>query len=253
MIDRKKRKKFGQNYLIDPVTIHKIIKSIGLDHQLPYLEIGPGHGAITDSFIGAINNYSAVEIDHENIEFLLKKYGDQQINLISQDILSFNFESLPENVKIIGNLPYNIASQIIIKILTSKVNPKDLHFMVQKEFADRLCAKPGDKSWSKISIKSQVLFFNESLFEIDPIAFDIKPKVTSSFIRMTPLKNPIVKKADFHSFSKFIDVCFQSKRKSLKNNLKDLLIDADFSLEHFKKRPEEITLDQYKELFKMIK
>jgi len=97
MIDRKKRKKFGQNYLIDPVTIHKIIKSIGLDHQLPYLEIGPGHGAITDSFIGAINNYSAVEIDHENIEFLLKKYGDQQINLISQDILSFNFESLPEN------------------------------------------------------------------------------------------------------------------------------------------------------------
>ena len=158
MIDRKKRKKFGQNYLIDPVTIHKIIKSIGLDHQLPYLEIGPGHGAITDGFIGAINNYSAVEIDHENIEFLLKKYGDQQINLISQDILSFNFESLPENVKIIGNLPYNIASQIIIKILTSKVNPKDLHFMVQKEFADRLCAKPGDKSWSKISIKSQVLF-----------------------------------------------------------------------------------------------
>ena len=98
-----------------------------------------------------------------------------------------------------------------------------------------------------------MLFFNESLFEIDPSAFDIKPKVTSSFIRMTPLKNPIVKKADFHSFSKFIDVCFQSKRKSLKNNLKDLLIDADFGLEHFKKRPEEITLDQYKELFKMIK
>ena len=125
--------------------------------------------------------------------------------------------------------------------------------MVQKEFADRLCAKPGDKSWSKISIKSQVLFFNESLFEINPSAFDIKPKVTSSFIRMTPLKNPIVKKADFHSFSKFIDVCFQSKRKSLKNNLKDLLIDTDFDLEHFKKRPEEITLDQYKELFKMIK
>ena len=87
MIDRKKRKKFGQNYLIDPVTIHKIIKSIGLDHQLPYLEIGPGHGAITDGFTGAINNYSAVEIDHENIEFLLKKYGGQQINLISQDIL----------------------------------------------------------------------------------------------------------------------------------------------------------------------
>ena len=125
--------------------------------------------------------------------------------------------------------------------------------MVQKEFADRLCAKPGDKSWSKISIKSQVLFFNESLFDIDPSAFDIKPKVTSSFIRMTPLKNPIVKKSDFQSFSKFIDVCFQSKRKSLKNNLKDLLIDADFGLEHFKKRPEEITLDQYKELFKMIK
>ena len=231
MIDRKKRKKFGQNYLIDPVTIHKIIKSIGLDHQLPYLEIGPGHGAITDGFIGVINNYIAVEIDNENIEFLLKKYGGQQINLISQDILRFDFESLPENVKIIGNLPYNIASQIIIKILASKVNPKDLHFMVQKEFADRLCAKPGDKSWSKISIKSQVLFFNESLFEIDPI----------------------VKKADFHSFSKFIDVCFQSKRKSLKNNLKDLLLDADFGLEHFKKRPEEITLDQYKELFKMIK
>ena len=253
MIDRKKRKKFGQNYLIDPVTIHKIIKSIGVDYQLPYLEIGPGHGAITDGFIDAINDYSAVEIDNENIKFLIKKYGDQQINLISQDILSFNFEGLPENVKIIGNLPYNIASQIIIKILGSKVNPKDLHFMVQKEFADRLCAKPGEKSWSKISIKSQVLFFNESLFEINPSAFDIKPKVTSSFIRMTPLKNPIVKKTNFHSFSKFIDVCFQSKRKSLKNNLKDLLIDADFSLEQFRKRPEEITLDQYKELFKMIK
>ena len=83
MIDRKKRKKFGQNYLIDPVTIHKIIKSIGLDHQLPYLEIGPGHGAITDGFIGAINNYSAVEIDNENIEFLGRLSNEEVLNIVA--------------------------------------------------------------------------------------------------------------------------------------------------------------------------
>ena len=247
MIDRKKRKKFGQNYLIDPVTIHKIIKSIGLDHQLPYLEIGPGHGAITDGFIEAINNYSAVEIDHENIEFLLKKYRDQQINLISQDILSFNFESLPENVKIIGNLPYNIASQIIIKILTSKVNPKDLHFMVQKEMAEVITSSPGSKSWNKFAVKVAFFYETEILMDISPEAFDIKPKVDSSLVRFKPINSQAF---EIKKLFQIIDLSFQSKRKTIFNNLKNHNINWEKLKFDKNLRAEQLSLEDFLEIYK---
>ena len=205
MIDRLKRRKFGQNYLVDPIIINKIATIIKSNTRKGMFEIGPGKGAITKYLLDPEFLLTAIDIDNKNTDYLEQKFKNKNIKIICGDILDFDYSKLIDGITIFGNLPYNISSKIILNITKSLLKPNKLFFMVQKEVADRICATPGNKSWGKLGIKTSLFFKNKVLFDISPESFDIKPKVNSSFIEMTLNENVLINKSSFDEYISFID------------------------------------------------
>ena len=158
MIDRLKRRKFGQNYLVDPIIINKIATIIKSNTRKGMFEIGPGKGAITKYLLDPEFLLTAIDIDNKNTDYLEQKFKNKNIKIICGDILDFDYSKLIDGITIFGNLPYNISSKIILNITKSLLKPNKLFFMVQKEVADRICAKPGNKSWGKLGIKTSLFF-----------------------------------------------------------------------------------------------
>ena len=253
MSNRSIRRKFGQNYLKDPVTILKIENAINLKRGDNCLEIGPGRGSLTDFIINSEANVIAIDIDRNNIAHLKKKYSKHQVDLICGDVLKFDYSKLPKRLRVIGNLPYNISTQIIFNLISAANRIEDIHCMLQKEVAERICASPGERNWGRLAIKTSLYFSSQILFNIEPNAFDIQPKVTSSFIRMTRLNKPLLKESDYANFSKFIDQCFVHKRKNIRNNLQGHIKDWSITQMTGNEKPEKISLDNFISLFKMLR
>ena len=159
MIDRLKRRKFGQNYLVDPIIINKIATIIKSNTRKGMFEIGPGKGkgAITKYLLDPEFLLTAIDIDNKNTDYLEQKFKNKNIKIICGDILDFDYSKLIDGITIFGNLPYNISSKIILNITKSLLKPNKLFFMVQKEVADRICATPGNKSWGKLGIKLSLI------------------------------------------------------------------------------------------------
>ena len=188
------RKRFGQNFLIDEGVIDRIVSVVGLSDSDRVLEIGPGTGAITSRLHEiAKENYTAIEIDRDLVRLLNDRYPN--LTILNEDVLQVNFDSLivENEVRVIGNLPYNITSLLLFRLMSTSARSKvqDFHFMVQKEMADRLAASPGSKSWGRLSIMIQTSFEVSRIFDVAPSAFRPQPKVWSSFIRMVPVENQL--------------------------------------------------------------
>ena len=181
----KAKKKFGQNFLVDRYFISKIIKEINPKEGNNILEIGPGKGAITEPVLKKINHISVVEIDPDMIKILKHKITPKKISILAEDVLGINDEFFKKFNKIIGNLPYYIATEIILKLTKIYSSPSELYFMVQKEVAERITAKPSNKSFGRLSVILQYYFDTELLFELPPVAFFPQPKITSAFIRLS--------------------------------------------------------------------
>lgn len=250
-MDRKKRYKLGQNYLIDPVIINNILLAIQ-PSGLKVLEIGPGNGALT---FGLAKNHklTCIEIDSENVEWLKKNKKELEVEIIHGDFLSWAPTSYSSFDVIVGNLPYNISSQILLKILQPSFNPQSAFFMLQKEVAQRIDANPGSKNWGKVSIKCSLHYKSNILFDVPPESFDIKPKVMSSFIEMRK-KDRLLEPELENEFFQFIDLAFQYKRKTLANNLKKTISQND--IKHLidpTKRPEELSAEEYVKIFKCLR
>ena len=243
----KAKKKFGQNFLVDRYFISKIIKEINPKEGNNILEIGPGKGAITESVLRKINHMSVVEIDPDMIKILKHKIYPKNISILVEDVLGINDEFFKKFNKIIGNLPYYIATEIILKLTKIYSCSSELYFMVQKEVAERITAKPSNKSFGRLSVILQYYFDTELLFEIPPEAFSPQPKITSAFIRLIRKKRVSPKVIDKDSFEQIVKVAFSQKRKTIKNNFKNILFDKDFfNLEISPKiRSEALTIDQF--------
>jgi 16S rRNA (adenine1518-N6/adenine1519-N6)-dimethyltransferase len=243
----KAKKKFGQNFLVDRYFISKIIKEINPKEGNNILEIGPGKGAITEPVLKKINHISVVEIDPDMIKILKYKISTKNISILAEDVLGINDEFFKKFNKIIGNLPYYIATEIILKLTKIYSCSSELYFMVQKEVAERITAKPSNKSFGRLSVILQYYFDTELLFEIPPEAFSPQPKITSAFIRLIRKKRVSPKVIDKDSFEKNVKVAFSQKRKTIKNNFKNILFDKDFfNLEISPKiRSEALTIDQF--------
>ena len=241
------KKKFGQNFLVDRYFISKIIKEINPKEGNNILEIGPGKGAITEPVLKKINHISVVEIDPDMIKILKHKITPKKISILAEDVLGINDEFFKKFNKIIGNLPYYIATEIILKLTKIYSSPSELYFMVQKEVAERITAKPSNKSFGRLSVILQYYFDTELLFEIPPEAFSPQPKITSAFIRLIRKKRAGPKVIDKDSFEQIVKVAFSQKRKTIKNNFKNILFDKDFfNLEISPKiRSEALTIDQF--------
>ena len=224
----KAKKKFGQNFLTDKSIIQEIVNHIQPKEQDKILEIGPGMGAITFPLLNKLNHINVVEIDSDMINFLKKNIPCEKINIIDQDILLMADKELDEFDRIIGNLPYYVSTEIVIKMIDIAGSIQDLHFMFQKEVAERITAKPNNKNYGRLSVLIQYFFDAEILINILPDSFSPPPKIQSSFVKLTPKKKKGLKFKTLKTFKKVIKIAFQFKRKTIKNNFKNVLSEANF-------------------------
>ena len=246
MIDRSSRRRFGQNYLTDKSVIYQIVDKINPGKEDSFIEIGPGQGAITGSIKNSSQNLTLIEIDKENIAYLKSSLGDG-IKIFEEDVLKIDLSFIKNNDRVIGNLPYNIASQIILRFLELNTKIFDMHFMVQKEMAEVLTSSPGNKSWNKFAVKVAFFYETEILLDISPEAFDIKPKVDSSLVRFKPI---ISQAFEIKKLFQIIDLSFQSKRKTIFNNLKKHNINWEKLKFDKNLRAEQLSLEDFLEIYK---
>ena len=248
MIDRSSRRRFGQNYLTDKSVIYQIVDKINPGKEDSFIEIGPGQGAITGSIKNSSQNLTLIEIDKENIAYLKSSLGDG-FKIFEEDVLKIDLSFIKNNDRIIGNLPYNIASQIILRFLELNKKISDMHFMVQKEMAEVLTSIPGNKSWNKFAVKVAFFYETEILMDISPEAFDIKPKVDSSLVRFKPINSQAF---EIKKLFQIIDLSFQSKRKTIFNNLKKHNINWERVKFDKNLRAEQLSLEDFLEIYKNV-
>jgi 16S rRNA (adenine1518-N6/adenine1519-N6)-dimethyltransferase len=206
----KAKKKFGQNFLKDKHYLEKIVQAMPNTDNL-VVEIGPGLGDLTEKLLEK-RRVTAYEIDQDLCEILKEKFPN--LNLKCGDVLEFWQETLEnEEYDLIANLPYYVATNIILKALKDK-NAKNILVLIQKEVADKFSAKAGDKNYSSLAILAQSVAKVKKLFCIPPGAFVPAPKVTSSVILFEKFENSFNEE-----FAKFLKVAFANPRKTLKKNL----------------------------------
>lgn len=250
MNDRAHRRKLGQNYLIDPVILFEIERAINPQEGNLFFEIGPGTGALTDHLIGQNIKVIAMDLDQKNIMDLSKKFLKSEHEFIHGDVLKETLNFLHQaKHRVVGNLPYNISTQIILKLINYLKGIEDMHFLVQKEVANRICASNQSGDWGRLGVKIAALFETTILFDVPPESFDIKPKVQSSFIRLIPRVNPMIDLNQFSEFSNLVDIAFANKRKGIKNNLKKLELNYGRLNINPLARAEELSIEDFITVF----
>ncbi len=245
------KKQFGQNFLTDKLIKDRIIRECHLTEEDTILEIGPGQGAITELIAPRVKKLIAVETDKDLIAPLKEKLEGSNVELIHQDILTFDLNTLPDHVKIISNLPYNIATPIIENVILHKHKFTDFYMTVQLEYGKRLTAQPNSKSYGSLSCFIDYHTQTEILFRISNKAFTPQPKVQSCFCRMHLLPKPKTAANDEKLLFQIIKSAFAGRRKTIinsmgtlidKDKLKDVLTNIGIDA---KTRAENLSLDDY--------
>ena len=226
-MQHKARKRFGQNFLHDAGVIRRIVSCIAPRRDQHLVEIGPGRGALTRELLAALGRLDAVELDRDLIGPLQAScapLGDLHVH--SADALRFDFCQLAqpgERLRLVGNLPYNISTPLLFHLLDQAHCIDDMHFMLQKEVVERMAAEPGGKDFGRLSVMLQIQCEVFPLFDIGPGAFTPPPKVTSSLVRLRPLREPRFAIADPQVFAQLVNQAFSHRRKTLRNSLRELL------------------------------
>ena len=244
------KKRFGQNFLVDSNALDRIVDCLKLAKDDCVLEIGPGRGALTERLLTQLSHLYAIELDRDLIEPLQHRFDPDQLTLFEIDVLKFDFnEFLAQNptIKLVGNLPYNISTQVMFKLIPFANHFMNLHFMLQKEVVDRLGAIPNTKAYGRLSVLMQYYFEVQPLFTLGPNSFKPAPKVDSSFVRLTPRHSIQHVVVNANNFKAVVANAFQQRRKTLRNALKNLI-----SAEQLKSlgieptlRAENLTVDQF--------
>ncbi|MDO4693529.1 MAG: 16S rRNA (adenine(1518)-N(6)/adenine(1519)-N(6))-dimethyltransferase RsmA [Eikenella sp.] len=229
MKEHKARKRFGQNFLQDSRIIRDIVAAVRPQPDDTVIEIGPGLAAITEPLAAKLNTLHVCEIDRDIIARLKTLPFAGKLVVHEGDVLQFDFHSVPGRKKIVGNLPYNISTPLLFRLSEVSEEVEDMHFMLQKEVVERMVAAPGSNDYGRLSVMLQYFFDMEMLFEVPPEAFMPAPKVDSAVVRMIPLRHRLGEALDFGHFSQLVKQAFRQRRKTLRNNLKDLAGEADFA------------------------
>jgi 16S rRNA (adenine1518-N6/adenine1519-N6)-dimethyltransferase len=220
------RKRFGQHFLHDHNVIDHILRSVNPLPGENLIEIGPGQGALTYPLLQRCKELTAIELDRDLVPVLNReatRYG--KLKVINADILEFDLASLDATRKfrLVGNLPYNISTPLMFHVLEAMALIEDMHFMVQKEVALRIVAKPGDTNYGRLSVMLQCRCQCQYLFDVGPGSFTPPPRVDSAVIRMTPLPAPEHDFGDETMFAAIVQTAFSQRRKTISNSLKPLL------------------------------
>ena len=182
------RKRFGQHFLADRACIDAIVQAIAPRPGDNLVEIGPGTGVLTAPLVAQTGHLTVIEIDRDLGPRLAAQYGDA-LSLVQQDVLQVDFSGFGQNLRIVGNLPYNISSPLLLHLIAVADRVRDQHFMLQKEVVDRMVAGPGS-DMGRLTVFLQNHYQVVKLFDVPPEAFDPPPKVDSSVVRMVPLPRP---------------------------------------------------------------
>lgn len=182
------RKRFGQHFLADRACIDAIVQAIAPRSGDNLVEIGPGTGVLTAPLVAQTGHITVIEIDRDLGPRLAAQYGDA-LTLVQQDVLQVDFSGFGQNLRIVGNLPYNISSPLLLHLIAVADRVRDQHFMLQKEVVDRIVAGPGS-DMGRLTAFLQNHYQVVKLFDVPPEAFDPPPKVDSSVVRMVPLPRP---------------------------------------------------------------
>ncbi|MCX7106785.1 MAG: 16S rRNA (adenine(1518)-N(6)/adenine(1519)-N(6))-dimethyltransferase RsmA [Methylococcales bacterium] len=221
------RKRFGQNFLHDHNIIYNILSSLQAKPGEHWVEIGPGMGALTDPLLNLGLRLDVVELDRDLVSLLKDKFKQHaNLEIFSADALRFDFSALVKNnekLRIIGNLPYNISTPLMFHLLDNAQCIDDMHFMLQKEVVDRICAAPGSKKYGRLSVMMQYYCATELLFDVPPESFDPAPKVMSAIVRLVPHQQPPVEVNDITMLNRVVVQAFSQRRKTLRNSLKKLI------------------------------
>lgn len=243
------KKHLGQHFLHDKRIARKIVDALGGQEGdgVPVLEIGPGTGVLTTTLVERFpGQLWMVEIDAESVTHLHAIFPSLGHRVIQGDFLTFDLQGLfPGDFRIIGNFPYNISSQIFFQVLDYKDQVIEVVGMLQKEVADRLCARHGSKVYGILSVLLQAYYDLELLFKVSPGAFHPPPKVMSAVIRLKRNGRKELPCDDL-LFRTVVKQAFQKRRKTLRNALKHLnLPDSVSTLALMDKRPEQLSVDDY--------
>lgn len=243
-------KRFGQNFLTDTHYINKIVDSFSPQKDDHILEIGPGKGAITEKLLADCSNLSVVEIDTRAIELLKIKFPS--LHIIEGDFMEVDIKKTSGNnkLRVIGNIPYNITTPIIFKLLEEREVVHDVMLMVQYEVARRITAPPGNKEYGILSVVLGVYATLEYHFKVPSTVFFPKPKVDSAIISLRFDKDESLIE-DHKLFRRVVRTAFNQRRKTLRNALSPVLCEVvgDFTPPvDLGLRAEQLTLANFIEL-----
>ncbi len=242
--------KFGQNFLINKEIAEREIRYANISKKDTVLEIGPGKGILTDILSKKAKKVIAIEIDKRLIK-QLKEKDYKNVDIINKDVLKLEFSKIPKFNKIVSNLPYQISSPITFKIL--KYNFDIAVLVYQKEFAERMIAKPKSKNYSRLSISVYYRSKCEYLETISKKFFKPRPKVDSAIIRLKPRKNPPFKIKDEETFFSFVGVLFSQRRKKIKTILRDKYNINNVKIPYENNRIEELSPKEIAYLSNIVK
>ena len=242
------RKKWGQNFLIDPNIVKKIYRTIEPIDSDNILEIGPGEGVLTKIILPEVNKMVSIEIDPVLVNKLNNSNRLKKLKVVNKDILKTHIYDLDIDnpVRVIGNIPYNITSQIIFWLIEQLDYWSDAFIMVQKEVAHRLIAKVGTKEYSRLTVVVGAYLDVDYCFTIPPTVFIPKPKVDSAFIRFTKKRNALIEDHKYIRFNKLVRAAFNQRRKMLRNSLGNWDISDQVKEKiNFSRRPETLTVQEF--------
>ncbi|MGN6417795.1 MAG: 16S rRNA (adenine(1518)-N(6)/adenine(1519)-N(6))-dimethyltransferase RsmA [Pseudobacter sp.] len=238
------KKSLGQHFLKDESISQRIVQSL---QEVPFtrlLEVGPGGGALTKYLLELPEvDLRCVELDDEKVAWLLKTYPALNNRIIHQSILDID-PPFDGPFTVVGNFPYNISTEILFKVQAWKEQVQSMVGMFQKEVAQRVAAKEGNKVYGVTSVLMQAYFKVDYLFEVDEDAFNPPPKVKSAVIRMTPLTEPVKIRSDKH-LSLLVKTAFNQRRKTLRNAVKGLFEPEKLQDDIFNKRAEQLSVADF--------
>lgn len=245
----KVKKHWGQNFLVNLEILDKLEESMVFDRHDTVIEIGPGLGSLTERLLNKLESLHVVEIDQEAVVILQDKYP--ALHIIHQDVLCFDFDSVSHKntkVHVVGNLPYNISTAIIFKLIAYRKTIASVHIMLQKEVAEKITATTRSKNSSALTMAVQYFFTSEALLNVGPENFKPQPQVQSQFLKLMPRNEADEKK--YNLFIHLVKMAYRYRRKQLKTSIGDLL---NCSHPLLFKRPEELSVEDFLALTLLVK
>jgi len=213
------RRRFGQNFLVDPHYVGRIVDAVAPQPGDNLVEIGPGQGALTSPLIDRAGRVHAIEIDRDLAARLASNFPPDRLALVVGDALAFDFAALGQRLRVVGNLPYNISSPLLFHLAGFDATIADCHVMLQREVVARMTAAPGTPDYGRLTVMLQARFRVSRLFTVPPGAFRPAPTVESAVARLVPLGARRPRIGDEALFARVVAAAFGQRRKTMRNAL----------------------------------